>query len=113
MSDDLAMEALSGTLAERAGAAIAAGCDVALHCSGGLAENEAVAGALGEIERGGARAARPGHGADRRQGFDARAMRRWRRSATRCSLMPRVARAPGADAAVRRRRVARLRADGR
>jgi len=49
MSDDLAMEALSGTPAERARAALGAGCDVALHCSGVLAENEAVVGAVGEI----------------------------------------------------------------
>jgi beta-N-acetylhexosaminidase len=49
MSDDLAMEALTGTPGERAAAAIAAGCDVALHCSGEMADNEAVAGALGEI----------------------------------------------------------------
>jgi beta-N-acetylhexosaminidase len=51
MSDDLAMEALAGTPAERAAAVIAAGCDIALFCSGVLAENEAVAGALGEIRR--------------------------------------------------------------
>ena len=49
MSDDLAMEALSGTLAERATAAIEAGCDVALHCSGVLAESAAVAAAAGEM----------------------------------------------------------------
>jgi len=49
MSDDLAMEALAGSHAERAKAAIAAGCDVALFCSGVMAENEAVAGALGEM----------------------------------------------------------------
>ena len=49
MSDDLAMEALTGTPAERARAALAAGCDVALHCSGVLAESEEVAGAAGEM----------------------------------------------------------------
>jgi beta-N-acetylhexosaminidase len=49
MSDDLAMEALTGTLAERARAAIAAGCDVALHCSGVLDESREVAGAAGEM----------------------------------------------------------------
>jgi beta-N-acetylhexosaminidase len=43
MSDDLSMGALSGTLGERTRAAIAAGCDVALHCNGGLAEMRAVA----------------------------------------------------------------------
>jgi beta-N-acetylhexosaminidase len=48
MTDDLAMHALSGTLAERARTAIAAGCDLVLHCSGVLAESEAVA-AAGEM----------------------------------------------------------------
>ncbi len=49
MSDDLTMKALSGTPADHAAAAIAAGCDVALHCSGVPAENEAIAGALGAM----------------------------------------------------------------
>src|SRR5215469_1828664 len=44
MTDDLSMGALSGTLAERTRAALAAGCDVALHCNGNLPEMEAVAG---------------------------------------------------------------------
>jgi beta-N-acetylhexosaminidase len=38
MSDDISMGALSGSLAERTRAAIAAGCDVVLHCSGVLSE---------------------------------------------------------------------------
>jgi len=49
MSDDLTMKALSGTVADHAAAAIAAGCDLALYCSGVMAENEAVAGALGAM----------------------------------------------------------------
>jgi beta-N-acetylhexosaminidase len=49
MSDDLAMDALSGTLAERARAALGAGCDVVLHCSGLIGDNEAIAGASGEM----------------------------------------------------------------
>ncbi|HST36330.1 MAG TPA: beta-N-acetylhexosaminidase [Allosphingosinicella sp.] len=49
MSDDLAMEALKGTPGERAAAALAAGTDLALYCSGVLAENESVAEALGGI----------------------------------------------------------------
>jgi len=49
ISDDLAMAALSGTLAERTAAALAAGCDVALHCSGVLAESEEIAGAAGAM----------------------------------------------------------------
>ena len=39
MSDDLAMKALSGSVAERAAAVIAAGSDVVLACNGGLAGN--------------------------------------------------------------------------
>ena len=45
MSDDISMGALSGSLAERAGAALAAGCDIVLHCNGDLAEMRAVAAA--------------------------------------------------------------------
>src|ERR1039458_7694656 len=44
MSDDVSMKALSGTIAERSGAAFAAGCDVVLHCNGILSEMTAVAG---------------------------------------------------------------------
>jgi beta-N-acetylhexosaminidase len=43
ISDDLSMGALGGGLGERAAKAIAAGCDVALHCNGERAEMEAVA----------------------------------------------------------------------
>ncbi|MEO5971741.1 MAG: beta-N-acetylhexosaminidase [Sphingomicrobium sp.] len=43
MSDDLGMEALSGGARERAAGVVAAGCDVALHCSGELAEMIAIA----------------------------------------------------------------------
>jgi beta-N-acetylhexosaminidase len=43
MSDDIGMEALGGPMAERAAAVIAAGCDVALHCSGKLDEMREVA----------------------------------------------------------------------
>jgi len=43
MSDDSNMNALTGTQAERAAACVAAGCDVALPCSGVLAENMAIA----------------------------------------------------------------------
>ncbi|QCK87277.1 beta-N-acetylhexosaminidase [Phreatobacter aquaticus] len=45
MTDDLSMNALSGTLAERTGAALAAGCDMGLHCNGKLAEMVEVASA--------------------------------------------------------------------
>ena len=43
MSDDLSMGALRGSIAERTRAAIAAGCDVVLHCNGDINEMEAVA----------------------------------------------------------------------
>jgi beta-N-acetylhexosaminidase len=49
LSDDIGMGALSGPPGERAQAAIAAGCDLALHCSGVARENEAIASALGEM----------------------------------------------------------------
>jgi beta-N-acetylhexosaminidase len=53
MSDDLKMDALSGPLADRARAVIAAGCDVALHGSGQMAENEEIAGAAGTMDAAG------------------------------------------------------------
>lgn len=49
-SDDLSMNALKGTLAERAGATLAAGCDIALHCSGEMGEMVAVAAEAPELE---------------------------------------------------------------
>ena len=55
MSDDLSMNALSGTLAERARATLAAGCDVVLHCNGTLEQRREVADACpplaGEAKR--------------------------------------------------------------
>ena len=46
MSDDLGMEALQGDFGDRAAGVVAAGCDVALHCSGKMEEMVAVAGAV-------------------------------------------------------------------
>jgi beta-N-acetylhexosaminidase len=43
MSDDVGMQALSGTFAARTQAALAAGCDLVLHCSGRLEEMTEVA----------------------------------------------------------------------
>src|SRR5829696_1720351 len=49
VSDDLSMNALAGSLAERAAAAFAAGCDVALHCNGRLDEMDEVASETPEL----------------------------------------------------------------
>jgi beta-N-acetylhexosaminidase len=49
MSDDLSMQALSGDFPERARASRAAGCDVVLHCNGGMAEMRAVVAGAGEL----------------------------------------------------------------
>jgi beta-N-acetylhexosaminidase len=49
MSDDLGMHALTGDFGHRAAGVLAAGCDVALHCSGDFGEMEACVGAVGEI----------------------------------------------------------------
>ena len=46
MSDDISMGALSGSIEGRARSAIAAGCDVILHCNGELADMQAVASAV-------------------------------------------------------------------
>jgi beta-N-acetylhexosaminidase len=43
MSDDVSMNALAGSIAERTRAIFAAGCDVVLHCNGELDEMRAVA----------------------------------------------------------------------
>jgi beta-N-acetylhexosaminidase len=43
ISDDLSMAALSGTLADRAKAALFAGCDIVLHCNGKMDEMRGVA----------------------------------------------------------------------
>lgn len=66
ISDDLAMRALSGGLGDLTRAALAAGCDAVLHCSGVLAETAAVLEAaprltpMAERRLAAARAALPG-----------------------------------------------------
>jgi beta-N-acetylhexosaminidase len=49
MTDDLSMNALPGDIGTRAATAIAAGCDVALHCNGDMAEIQAVVAAAGPL----------------------------------------------------------------
>ncbi|KAF0117745.1 MAG: beta-N-acetylhexosaminidase [Rhodospirillaceae bacterium] len=45
LTDDLSMRALSGDFGARTGQAFTAGCDVALHCNGDLAEMSAIVAA--------------------------------------------------------------------
>jgi beta-N-acetylhexosaminidase len=49
MSDDVSMNALSGSIAERTRAIFAAGCDVVLHCNGKLNEMREVAAQTPEL----------------------------------------------------------------
>lgn len=49
MTDDISMKALTGSLSDLSRDAIAAGCDVILHCNGTLAERAEVAEAAGEM----------------------------------------------------------------
>jgi beta-N-acetylhexosaminidase len=49
MSDDVSMQALSGSIGERSRASLAAGCDVVLHCNGKLDEMRAVAAEAPEL----------------------------------------------------------------
>jgi beta-N-acetylhexosaminidase len=49
MSDDISMNALSGTIVERSRDALAAGCDVVLHCNGDMREMTAVASETPEL----------------------------------------------------------------
>ena len=49
MSDDVSMNALAGSLAERTRAIVAAGCDMVLHCNGKLDEMREVASQTPEL----------------------------------------------------------------
>jgi beta-N-acetylhexosaminidase len=49
MSDDVSMNALAGSIAERTRAIVAAGCDMVLHCNGKLDEMREVAAETPEL----------------------------------------------------------------
>lgn len=57
MTDDLSMKALSGPMEARTTAALAAGCDVVLHCNGDMDEMREIAGTVGVLSGVGARRA--------------------------------------------------------
>ncbi|MFT3937213.1 beta-N-acetylhexosaminidase [Rhodopseudomonas sp.] len=50
MSDDVSMNALAGSIAERTRAIVAAGCDVVLHCNGKLDEMRQVVAETPELQ---------------------------------------------------------------
>ena len=49
MTDDLGMEALGGSLTDRGAKALAAGCDVLLHCSGFLKDPDEILAEMQEV----------------------------------------------------------------
>jgi beta-N-acetylhexosaminidase len=74
MTDDLSMKALSGSIAEKCAQALAAGCDVILHCNGELGEMEQVAAAAGVLKGKALRRAKAALKAARKpQAYDVRA----------------------------------------
>lgn len=71
ISDDLSMQALGGGLAERARSALAAGCDLVLHCNGIMEEMSGIAAAIGPIRAEAARRVAAGEARRRAPGaFD-------------------------------------------
>ncbi|MGC6472026.1 MAG: beta-N-acetylhexosaminidase [Parvibaculales bacterium] len=51
MSDDISMQALSGSLEQRALKSLAAGCDLVLHCNGDFSEMTALAECLPDLDK--------------------------------------------------------------
>ncbi|MGB0904607.1 MAG: glycoside hydrolase family 3 N-terminal domain-containing protein, partial [Mangrovicoccus sp.] len=49
MTDDLSMQALSGSMRARCESSLGAGCDVILHCNGDMAEMQEIAAASGDL----------------------------------------------------------------
>ncbi len=77
MTDDLSMKALSGSFTEKVERALAAGCDIVLHCNGEMAEMEEVAAAAGVLKGKALTKARATLKLARKpQGFDRRAAMR-------------------------------------
>jgi beta-N-acetylhexosaminidase len=50
MTDDINMKALQGDVTERVSSALSAGCDVALHCNGNLAEMTQIGNIISPLE---------------------------------------------------------------
>lgn len=67
LSDDISMQALQGSFAERTNKILDAGCDIVLHCNGDMNEMQAIAGAarnlssasIGRIEKANAMLQKP------------------------------------------------------
>jgi beta-N-acetylhexosaminidase len=71
MTDDLSMKALKGDFAQLTRDALAAGCDLILHCNGNMEEMKAVASAVTELTgEAAARAERAGKWLSRNEPFD-------------------------------------------
>jgi beta-N-acetylhexosaminidase len=79
VSDDIGMKALTGPFEERAASALAAGCDVVLHCSGEIEEMRAVAAGAGAISTDAAARLRRGEDMRRKPGA-------WDRDAAKARL---------------------------